>query len=154
MRRGDELATRAVARESGIAHGTLFNYFPTKEALAQAVCVRELELAAGEVHAGETLEEQLFALTMAGLRRLRPYRAHVAGLFHEAPDAHVVAARALIVAERGELPTLPVALHLYGALYLGVLSWWAADTSAKQEETLAVLDRALNMFVASLGDSP
>ena len=157
LRRHAELTTRDVARESGIAHGTLFNYFPTKEALAQAVCVRELELAAAEWRERPTpaqLDEQLFSLTMAGLRRLRPYRSAVAGLFREAPAAHLDAARGLIVAWRGEQPDLAVVLHLYGALYLGVLAWWAADTSPHQEETLSVLDRSLQMFVASLGDSP
>lgn len=152
LRRSPELSTREVAEASGIAHGTLFNYFPTKEALAQAVCVREIELAAAGPHEGASLDERLFALTLAGLKRLRPYRAAVPGLFREAPPAHAGAARALIVAEHGERADLPLVLHLYGALYLGVLAWWAADGSPNQEETLAVLDRSLQMFVASLGE--
>ena len=48
----------------------------------------------------------------------------------------------------------PLALHIYGALYLGLLAWWSADGSAHQEETLALLDRSLGMFVASLEDAP
>ena len=79
LRRGADFATREVAREAGVAHGTLFNYFATKEALARAVCERELRLAAetfvAERRAGATLEEELFALVMAGLRRLAPFRA-------------------------------------------------------------------------------
>ena len=37
LRRHAELTTRDVARESGIAHGTLFNYFPSKEHLYAAL---------------------------------------------------------------------------------------------------------------------
>ena len=44
----------------------------------------------------------------------------------------------------------PIAQHIYGALYLGLLAWWSADASPKQESTLAVLDRTLSMFVRSL----
>ena len=46
LRRSPDLTTREVASEAGVAHGTLFNYFPTKEALARAVCERELVAAA------------------------------------------------------------------------------------------------------------
>ena len=46
----------------------------------------------------------------------------------------------------------PVTLHIYGSLYLGLLSWWSADSSPNQEATLALLDRSLGMFVESLED--
>jgi hypothetical protein len=35
-------------------------------------------------------------------------------------------------------------------LYIGVLAFWAADKSPKQEDTLALLDQSLAMFVAWL----
>jgi hypothetical protein len=46
---------------------------------------------------------------------------------------------------RGELS--PVALQLYWTLYIGVLVFWAADKSPKQEDTLALADQSLGMFV-------
>jgi len=149
-----ELVTREVAREAGVAHGTLFNYFPTKESLVRAVCERELAAAAeafeAERRPGTELEEELFALVMAGLRRLAPFRAAVGDLFAEVPQAHADPARRLIAAHRGADAAAPIALHIYGSLYLGLLAWWSADASPKQEATLAVLDRTLAMFVRSL----
>jgi hypothetical protein len=44
----------------------------------------------------------------------------------------------------------PVALQMYWALYVGVLFFWSADKSSQQEDTLALLDEALSMFVAWL----
>jgi hypothetical protein len=44
----------------------------------------------------------------------------------------------------------PVTLQVYWTLYIGVLVFWAADKSPKQEDTLALLDQSLTMFVAWL----
>jgi hypothetical protein len=44
----------------------------------------------------------------------------------------------------------PVALQVYWTLYTGALAFWAADKSPKQEDTLALLDESLAMFVAWL----
>jgi Tetracyclin repressor-like, C-terminal domain len=41
-------------------------------------------------------------------------------------------------------------MQLYWTLYLGVLAYWAADASPNQEDTLALLDQSLKLFVASL----
>ena len=40
-----------------------------------------------------------------------------------------------------------IAAPIYWALYVGVLTFWVNDKSPKQEDTLAMLDRAVNMFV-------
>ena len=44
----------------------------------------------------------------------------------------------------------PLSLHLYWSLYLGVLSFWARDTSHNQEATLALLDRSIRLFCRAL----
>ena len=49
----------------------------------------------------------------------------------------------------GDAATPPV-MHLYWSLYLGVLAYWAADNSPHQEDTWAVLDHGVRMFVGSL----
>jgi hypothetical protein len=48
----------------------------------------------------------------------------------------------------GQLP--PTALQLYWTLYTGVLVFWANDKSPKQEDTLALVDDSLDMFVGWL----
>ena len=47
-----------------------------------------------------------------------------------------------------------VALQVYWSLYTGVLAYWAADKSPKQEDTLALLDNSFFMFSAWLQDAP
>jgi hypothetical protein len=47
-----------------------------------------------------------------------------------------------------------VAVQLYWTLYVGVLSFWSADKSPKQEDSLALLDQSLDMFVGWLRAQP
>ncbi|MHC5212127.1 MAG: TetR/AcrR family transcriptional regulator [Planctomycetota bacterium] len=175
-----DVTTRDVAERTGIAHGTLFNYFPTKEALALCLCGDQLERAAtvadARTAATASLEEDLFAHAAEGLSRLAPYRGWAGELFgatfrpgidglgtgdgtpgaEASPDPYALKARQLdgvrarIARWRGPGAANDLTLHLYWSLYLGVLAWWAADDSPHQEDTLAVLDQALAMFVASL----
>ena len=49
------------------------------------------------------------------------------------------------------IPMSTLTVQLYWTLYLGVFSFWAADESPHQEDTLALLDQSLKLFVASLG---
>jgi hypothetical protein len=44
----------------------------------------------------------------------------------------------------------PVTLQIYWALYTGLLLFWANDKSPRQEDTLALLDHSLEMFVGGL----
>jgi hypothetical protein len=46
-----------------------------------------------------------------------------------------------------------VGMQLYWTLYTGVLAFWANDSSPKQEDTLALLDQSLRMFVSWLTGS-
>src|SRR5271154_374731 len=71
--------TRAIAMEAGIAVGTLFNYFPTKESIAATLIAEALESAAEAFRAGrrqdDPLEADLFLLIWSGLRSLQEYRS-------------------------------------------------------------------------------
>jgi AcrR family transcriptional regulator len=159
--------TRDIADAAGIATGTLFNYFATKEAIlaslvadAAGAAQQEFEESARE---GDSFEEALFAFVAAGLRKLEPLRKHLTVLLETALNP--------LVADRGEEQSLrvahletvtrlakkhglgelsPVALQLYWTLYTGVLMYWANDRSRKQEDTLALLDHSLAMFVGWL----
>lgn len=72
--------TRDIASAAGIAAGTLFNYFPSKEAIVMALVAEAL----GEAHQqferqarGESLEEDLFAFIAAELRGIRPHQSYL-----------------------------------------------------------------------------
>src|SRR5947199_692619 len=75
----DASTTRQIADAAGIASGTLFNYFPSKEAVlaclvTEAVAAAQQEFekgSGGEKHEPETFEEALFAFVVAGMRRLK-----------------------------------------------------------------------------------
>jgi AcrR family transcriptional regulator len=164
--------TRDLAREAGIAAGTLFNYFPTKEAVALALAAEAL----GEARDGyarkrrgeESLEEDLFAFVAAGLRPLEGLRGCLRPVL-EGPLSPLAAAAAPpgeslraghletvgeILARHGHAEPSFVTLHLYWALFTGVLAFWLDDASPHQEDTLAVLDQALKMFVRWLPGPP
>src|SRR5215203_1408635 len=70
----DATTTRDVAAAAGIASGTLFNYFATKEAIVACLAAEAMEEALADARsrddAAETFEEDLFALVAAGLRKL------------------------------------------------------------------------------------
>ncbi len=161
--------TRVIALEAGIATGTLFNYFPTKEAIAATLIAESLERAGEAFRAGrreeDTLEADLFLLIWSGLRSLRDYRNFLgpaaetilSPLARQTPDSPGDAIRAMhlelvrsVLISHGFPAELPAAtLQLYWTLYLGVLAYWAADDSPEQEGSLALLDQSLKMFVGS-----
>jgi AcrR family transcriptional regulator len=160
--------TRDIADAAGIATGTLFNYFATKEAIlaslaAEAAAEACLEFEQGS-REGESFEEELFAFVAAGLRKLRPLRKHLAVLLETAltplataPGEEAQSLRGshletmARLAKKHRLAELsPVALQLYWTQYVGMLMFWAHDSSPRQEDTLALLDDSLKMFVGWL----
>ncbi len=161
--------TREISRRAGVAAGTLFNYFPGKEALGAALLARAGEAAEAEFDAtrreGETLEETLFAWVAILLRHLAPFRPWApevleagAGLLPgAAPAAEGERFRAMHLervqtwlADAGRTRELPIDLHLYWTLFLGVVGFWSADDSRNQEATLALLDRSMGLFARGL----
>ena len=171
--KGFEKATvRDMTSAADIALGTLFNYFASKEAVALAIISETLETAEREFHeqprSKASLEELLFAHVAIGLRHLRACRRYVVTVFEstlsplsggegclEANDLrlrHLETVRCLLARGDRRAGTEPsiVTLHLYWTLYLGVLAFWAQDDSAHHEDTLALLDQSIRLFVATL----
>jgi AcrR family transcriptional regulator len=169
-RDGFEAATtRDIAARAGIAAGTLFNYFPAKEAIAMALVAEALGAARRQFEdrpRGESIEEDLFSLIAAELRALRPHRAYLRPVLETAlsplvrdeasPEGesirveHLEAVGRLIAGRATEERMPPVAWSLYWTLFTGVLAFWACDASPHQEDTLAVLDHYLKAFVSTL----
>jgi len=164
--------TRDIAEKAQIGVGTLFNYFRTKEAivatLAAEAVAATLKASALDQRQVETLEEELFAFIAAGLRKLKPFRKQL-------PLVLETALSPLVAGDNGEVQTLrvlqletvsglirrhnvrdqsPVALQVYLSLYTGLLGFWANDLSPRQEDTLALLDHSMEMFVGWLNDRP
>ncbi|HKD35641.1 MAG TPA: TetR/AcrR family transcriptional regulator [Pirellulales bacterium] len=169
--RGFEAATtRDLASAAGIATGTVFNYFPNKESIVAALAEEALAKARAcfSPTAESSLEEDLFALVAGELRNLKTLRKFIPALLETSLSPLVQSAAgnrssssdslrtehleivASLARKHGLTEFSPVALQLYWTLYTGVLAFWAADKSPKQEDTLALLDQSLAMFVAWL----
>lgn len=164
--------TRDIADAAQIATGTLFNYFPTKEAiiavLAEGALAKAHAAFNGRNSEGE-LAEQLFAHVAAELRHLKPLRKFITPLLETALSPLIASERsetndslradhlatvAELARKHGTAELSPLALQVYWSLYIGVLAFWAGDRSPKQEDTLALLDQSLSMFAGWLQGEP
>jgi AcrR family transcriptional regulator len=163
----DATTIRDIAGEVGIATGTLFNYFASKEEVA--VTLAESAMADAERdfekkrREGASLSEDLFLQVATQLRCLRKLRKFMQPVIETGLSTPVfsserrggsrlaeqqLGAVAEVVDEHEIDPerwstTAPI----YWALYVGVLTYWARDKSPKQEDTLAMLDQAMTMYV-------
>jgi AcrR family transcriptional regulator len=164
----ESTTTRDIAGAADIATGTLFNYFASKEAIIAVLAEEALAKAHGAFNGKEfegDLAEQLFAYVAAELRQLKPLRKFITPLLETSLSPLIASQRgelnnslradhlatvAEITRKHGVAQLSPVALQLYWSLYIGVLAFWAGDKSPKQEDTLALLDQSLAMFVGWL----
>src|SRR6266446_9378373 len=78
----DATTTKAIARKAGIAEGTVFNYFRTKEDIALHFFEQEVDQAIAAVRENPRLrkaplEEKLFTLVHSQLEFLAPYEKFI-----------------------------------------------------------------------------
>jgi AcrR family transcriptional regulator len=169
----DATTTKAIARKAGVAEGTVFNYFRTKEDIALYFFEQEVDHAIESVRRAPRLrsaplEEKLFALIQSQLAYLAPYERFIGTALVEAlrpasklgffsHKAQALRHRYIgFVQELFEesLPKrkfapvqwwLPDAFWIY---YLGALLFWLHDASPRKQNTLAFLDSTLRIGVA------
>ena len=165
----EQASTRQIASRAGIATGTLFNYFASKEALGVSLLAEAVQEAAPDAQqrrkGHESLEEDLFIYISACLRRLEPHRSYLPPIVESTlspftqsavcPEAERIRVEHLehvasLLNRHSFREISTITLHLYWTLFLGVLAYWSRDESPKQEDTLALLDQSLRLFVASL----
>ena len=168
----NDATTRDLASAAGIAAGTLFNYFPTKEAIVIALVADSLDIARNEFDRRRrddaSLGEDLFLHVSTGLRRLRQHRTYIRpvletafsplgeanALATELRRAHLESVQTILRDHEADLDATPVAAHLYWTLYTGILAFWADDSSPHQQDTLAMVDQSILMFVSWLTGGP
>ena len=167
--------TRAIARRAGIAEGTLFNYFRTKEDVALHFFELEVEHAIAAVQENArlrkaALDEKLFALIEAQLEYLAPYERFIGAAVVQAitPGSRLgpanIKAHGAWVRYLGYVQDLvdeavqkkeihPVgwwATQAYWVYYMTVVLFWLHDQSPGKQHTLAFLDRSLKTAIAML----
>src|SRR5690242_19751847 len=85
----DRTTTRLIAQKSGVAEGTVFNYFPTKHDIALHFFEQEVDHAIDAVRRdtrlrARSLDEQLFSLVQHQLDYLAPYEEFIGSALIEA----------------------------------------------------------------------
>lgn len=166
----EKTTTRDIASTVGMATGTMFNYFDSKESLAMTLVVDALQRGrkayARRLIGSEDFPEELFLLISSELRALRPFRSYIGPVLESALSLFSKSAisSAGEEARRGHLEivediitkhgcnSVPAFLSssLYWSLYLGILAFWSTDDSQNQEETLALMDYSLRLFARSI----
>jgi AcrR family transcriptional regulator len=165
----ERTTTKEISKRSGIAEGTLFNYFKTKEDLALYFFQKETEDLIRWFRADARLRkaplaEKLFAIIHRQLEYIEPYEDFIGAVFYRSlqPTSTLsplsFASQELrlkylrfireILAEAEEKEELPrvgdLGAYAVGLFYLGVVAFWLQDGSRRKQKTLALLDRALN----------
>src|SRR5437870_2707303 len=170
----DATTTKAIARKAGIAEGTVFNYFRTKEDIALHFFEQEVDQAMAAVRDNPRLrkaplEEKLFALVHNQLEYLAPYERFIgSALIHAlkpssplGPFSHramELRHRYLRFVEELIEESVPkkqnplgfLAPEVFWIYYMGALLYWLYDSSEGKQNTLAFLDRSLSLGAAML----
>lgn len=163
--------TRDIAREAGIAAGTMFNYYSSKEALVLEFVRESLDEAEAvfqkRVQEEMPLHEELFLLIATSLRQMRSLRGFLrpaleigfspASEHSEEGTAirirHLETVAGILQEHQPGQPPTSVQLQMYWMLFTGLLAFWVGDGSPKQEDTLALLDHSMHMYVTWLASA-
>ena len=166
----EDTTTRDIASSAGIATGTLFNYYKTKESLAMRLVSQAMlhgqDDFAGRRSGEEDIGEEIFMIMTAELRRLLPYRSFIGPVLEsglslfvkDSPNEtgekirlqHLIRIEGIVIRHGFCAVPFEVAASLYWSLYLGILAHWCRDESEHQEETLALIDYTISLFTRTM----
>lgn len=160
--------TRQISRKAGVAEGTLFNYFRSKEDLALYFFEQEVQGTIDWFEKEKSLRnasvvEQLFAVIHRHLDRMAPYEEFVGAVYLRAlqpvSKLHPMSlesqslnlrylrfVRGILerAEQQEEIPALgDLGAWAFGLFHAGILTCWLNDESPGKERTLALLDRSL-----------
>ena len=165
-----QTTTKAIARKAGIAEGTLFNYFETKEDLALYFFEEELTKVIEWYQSDRRIQraaiaEKLFATIHRFLDGLEPYEDFIGAVYLRAltPNSklspwsldsrernlkYLKFIRGILAEAEasGEIPKLgDLGAYVFGVFHMAIITHWLRDRSPGKEQTLALLDRVLKL---------
>jgi AcrR family transcriptional regulator len=166
----DGTTTKQISRRAGIAEGTLFNYFKTKEDLALYFFQKETNELVEWFQSNPRLKqarlpEKLFAIIHRQLEYIEPYEDFIGAVFFralqpssklsplslESQELRIKYLRFIkeVLAEAEEKEEIPptgdLGAYAFGLYYMGIVLHWLHDASRGKQKTLALLDRSLNL---------
>lgn len=162
--------TRDISKAAGIAKGTLFNYFNSKETLAMTLVAEAMEsgrkMYMRRRSGDETLVEDLFLFIATELRALKSFRKYIGPVLEssmsifakknicsagaQAKAGHLNIVKKILAKHGFEMEHDSISVTLYWALYLGILAHWSKDTTRNQAETLTLVDYSVQTFVNTI----
>jgi len=162
--------TKQISEKAGIAEGTLFNYFKTKEDLALFFFQKEtndlVQWYGREAQLQRApLPEKLFAIIHRQLEYISPYEDFIGEVFFrslqpqsklsplslESQELRLKYLRFVreVLAEAEEKEEIPLVgdlgAYAVGLFYIGIVTHWLHDPSRGKQKTLALLDRSLKL---------
>ncbi len=165
---------RAIAHEAGVADATIYNYFPTKEAIVLAFYEDRIAAAVARLEAVDglaeySLQEHLQALFEELLNAFLPDREFLQATFRAAffamPPNHrelrpirsvfldAVGRAFELARERGELEEgafEELVVRFFWDYFLGATAYWLKDTSEGFAATSILLDKTMDIGCAML----
>lgn len=162
----EQTTTRDISAACGMAKGTLFNYFKSKETLAMTIVANAMEegqVLYGKRRSGEEgFAEDLFLFIASELRTLKPFRSYIGPVLESgmsvfskkfpceagtnARKNHLQQIANILETHGYTTPDDSITVTLYWSLYLGILAHWSRDTSFNQAETLTLVDYSMQVF--------
>ena len=166
----DETTMRSIATQAGVSPSHAYYYFRSKDALLQEfyqrVQIRHAQASDDALSAGGDLSSRLAAVAHTGLDLMAPYHrfgANFAGsaLRFDNPanpfsaDSTAAREQALALFRRvvdGAVPAVPARIRpvlpeLLWLGYLGVVLFWASDSSPDQQRARDLIDSAVPLAV-------
>ena len=155
---------RDIAKKCGIALGTTYNYFPTKEHIAlyffeQALDERIFLLLSIELEKIAPYEEFLNLIVTHAVMptsRLHPFSIDSQRLKMKYLD--FVGGILESAKEKGEFSTLgfdSMILSAFWVFHMGILMFWMNDQSRKKEDTFILMDKSLRFILNAMkGKAP
>ena len=168
--------TKEIARKAGIAEGTLFNYFETKEDLALFFFEEGLSQVIDWYEKDRRIQraklaEKLFGIIERFFDLMGPYEVFFGGFYLRAlRPASKLSPWSLSSQERNfrylrfirgifcggggaeEIPPVgDFGAYAFGVFHLAVITFWLQDRSRGKEKTLALLDRCLKLGTHVVG---
>lgn len=165
---------RAIARRAGVGDATIYNYFPTKDAIFYAYYEDRFAAAAAGLEAvpgleGFSLQERLQALFEELLGAFLPDREFLQATFRpvffalppntrelkpvQAPFLAAVSRAFAAARERGELEEMALeelVVRLFWDYFLGIAAYWLRDESEQFSATSVLIDKTMGLGCAVL----